>query len=178
MATVSPPSTESQIAVLLGKYTPEIEAQLRHARARLRAKFPRGHELVYDNYNALVFAISPSERTSEAFVSVAGYPKWVTLFFLHGARLDDPTGLLEGEGAQVRSIRLQHPVDILRRHVLFWLVLKQRQDLQSWRGHLQADRMQFVGTFVLGVRHGMALMLGLGRRALVLMHRAREPGGR
>ena len=112
MATVSPPSIESQIAVFLGKYTPEIEAQLRDARARLRAKFPRGHELVYDNYNALVFAISPSERTSEAFVSLAGYPKWVTLFFLHGARLDDPTRLLEGEGAQVRSIRLQSSLDI------------------------------------------------------------------
>lgn len=105
-------NNESQIDTFLGKYTPEIEAQLRDARSRLRALFPRGFELVFDNYNALVFAISPSERAPDAFVSVAGYPKWVTLFFLHGADLHDPAGLLEGQGKQVRSIRLRAPAEI------------------------------------------------------------------
>lgn len=103
---------EPQIDIFLGKYTPEIEAQLREARSRLRDLFPRGFELVFDNYNALVFAISPSERAPDAFVSVAGYPKWITLFFLHGAELHDPAGLLEGQGKQVRSIRLRAPADI------------------------------------------------------------------
>jgi hypothetical protein len=74
--------------------------------------FPRGFELVYDNYNALVFGISPTERTSDAFISVAGYPRWVTLFFLHGADLRDTHGLLEGQGKQVRSVRLREPKDI------------------------------------------------------------------
>jgi len=41
-----------------------------------------------------------------------GYPKWVTLFFLHGVDLHDPDGLLEGSGKQVRSIRLKTPADI------------------------------------------------------------------
>ena len=102
-------AVESQIAVFLGKYTPAIEALLREARTRLRAMFPRGFELVYDNYNALVFGISPTERTSDALLSVAGYPKWVTLYFLHGASLDDPNGLLEGQGKQVRGVRLRDP---------------------------------------------------------------------
>ena len=109
---MSKSSVESQIAVFLGKYTPVIEAQLREARSRLRALFPRGFELVYDNYNALVFGISPTERTPDAFLSVAGYPKWVTLFFLHGKGLVDPNGLLEGQGTQVRSIRLKNPAEI------------------------------------------------------------------
>ena len=72
----------------------------------LRALFPRGYELVFDNYNALVFGISPTERAAGAFVSVAGYPRWVTLFFLRGAELEDPHGLLKGTGKQVRGIRL------------------------------------------------------------------------
>lgn len=110
--TASAPSTESRIEALLAKYSPEVAAQLGSARARLRARFPRGHELVYDNYNALVFAISPTGRTSDAFVSIAGYPRWVTLFFLHGKQLADPQGLLEGQGKQVRSIRLAGPADI------------------------------------------------------------------
>jgi hypothetical protein len=101
-----------EIAGLLAKYTPAIEKQLRQARIRLRRCFPRGFELVYDNYNALVFGISPTERTPDAFISVAGYPSWVTLFFLHGAKLRDPDGLLEGQGKQVRSIRLRDPKQI------------------------------------------------------------------
>ncbi len=51
-------SIESQLAGFLEKYDPEIESQLREARTRLRAMFPRGFELVFDNHNALVFAIS------------------------------------------------------------------------------------------------------------------------
>ena len=105
-------TAESQIAEFLAKYAPAIQADLREARGRLRALFPRGFELVYDNYNALVFGISPTERTSDAFLSIAGYPRWVTLFFLHGTKLEDPTGLLEGQGKQVRRIRLGRPSDI------------------------------------------------------------------
>jgi hypothetical protein len=106
--------TAAQIGKLVAKYSPEVAAQLRKARAQLRTHFPRGFELVFDNYNALVFAISPSEKTSEAFISVAAYPRWVTLFFLHGAKLRDPKGLLEGSGKQVRSIRLETPADITK----------------------------------------------------------------
>ncbi len=100
------PDPEPQIAAFLAKYTPAIEAQLIDARQRLRAFFPRGFELVFDNYNALVFGFSPTERAPDAFISVAGYPRWVTLFFLNGVALNDPNGLLEGDGKQVRSIRL------------------------------------------------------------------------
>ena len=109
---MSSTDTESQIAGFLAKYTPAIEAQLVDARARLRAFFPRGFELVFDNYNALVFGISPTESSRDSFVSVAGYPKWITLFFLYGADLHDPTGRLEGEGKQVRGIRLKSPEEI------------------------------------------------------------------
>src|SRR6185369_9049280 len=105
-------AVESQISTFLRKYTPAVEAQLRDVRTRFRAMFPRGFELVYDNYNALVFGISPTERTSDAFISVAGYPRWITLFFLYGADLRDPHGLLEGQGKQVRGVRLTEPKTI------------------------------------------------------------------
>jgi len=100
---------ELQIASFLAKFSPSMEAQLKEARQRLRAFFPRGFELVFDNYNALVFGISSTERASDAFISIAGYPKWVTLFFLNGTALNDPHRLLEGQGKQVRSIRLTNP---------------------------------------------------------------------
>ncbi|MCK9684847.1 DUF1801 domain-containing protein [Scleromatobacter humisilvae] len=105
-------ATERRIAGFMAKYTPAIAAQLRDARQRLRAHFPRGVEMVFDNYNALVFGIGPTDHTRESFISIAGYPKWVTLFFLDGASLHDPDGLLEGEGKQVRGIRLKTPADM------------------------------------------------------------------
>lgn len=99
-------TANTRVEEFLAKYTPQIAAELRAARRALSAQVPRGYELVYDNYNALVFALSPTERTSDALISVAGYPRWVTLFFLHGASLPDPEGLLSGDGTSVRSIRL------------------------------------------------------------------------
>jgi hypothetical protein len=110
-------AVESQIDAFLAKYTPEIEATLRAARARLRAAFPRGVEMVFDNYNALVFGIGPTERSTDAFISIAGYPRWVTLFFLHGAALDDPAGVLEGTGSQVRGVRIARPETLDRPEV-------------------------------------------------------------
>ena len=100
---------EAEIASFLGKYTPELRRTFAAARVKMRVLFPRGFELVYDNYNALVFGYSATERASAALVSIAGYPKWVTLFFLKGSVLADPTRRLEGSGKTVRGIRLASP---------------------------------------------------------------------
>ena len=103
---------ERRIAAFVDRYTPAIAAQLRDARQRLRARFPRGVEMVFDNYNALVFGFGPTGKSRDSFISVAGYPRWVTLFFLDGAGLLDPEGLLEGDGKQVRGVRLKTPADL------------------------------------------------------------------
>lgn len=102
----------SEISSFIDRYLPEIAAAIGECRTRLHALIPRGYELVYDNYNALVFGFGPTERSSEAVLSIAAYPKWVTLFFLQGKSLDDPKKRLEGSGSQVRSIRLSAPSDL------------------------------------------------------------------
>nr|WP_255719298.1 DUF1801 domain-containing protein [Pelomonas sp. P8] len=55
-----------------------------------------------------------ANKASASLVSIAAYPRWVTLFFLYGKGLPDPDGLLEGEGVRVRSIRLTSPDDLDR----------------------------------------------------------------
>lgn len=95
----------------------KIESKLRDARENLRRMFPKGHDLVYENSDALVFAFSPKGKTSEAFVSVAGYPTWVTLFFGNGVHQKDADGLLEGKCKAVRTIRLGSPGDLEQREV-------------------------------------------------------------
>lgn len=93
----------------IAKYSPEIASQLRSARKVVSGYFPTGFELVYDNYNALAIGYGPSDRAGQVVVSVAAYPKWVTLFFLNGKGLPDPEKLLQGKGSRVRSIRLSPP---------------------------------------------------------------------
>ena len=78
----------------------------------MRRIVPGGTEFVYDNYNALVFGYGSSDRPSEAVLSLAIMPRWVTLCFLKGAKLRDPEKLLRGSGNIVRNIRLSSPAHI------------------------------------------------------------------
>jgi hypothetical protein len=104
-------SDEEQIEQFLSKYTPEMMAAGKAARARMRKRIPGGVEFVYDNYNALVFGFGPNERPSDAILSLALMPKWVTLCFLKGAKLADPKKLLRGSGSTVRNVRLESLTD-------------------------------------------------------------------
>jgi hypothetical protein len=103
-SSATPPS--AQLSRFMARFAPEVVAVAKQARARLRRQMPAANELVYDNYNALVIGFGPTERASDAVVSLALYPRWVTLFFLDGTMLPDPLGLLRGSGSRVRSIRL------------------------------------------------------------------------
>jgi len=97
---------EAQLEVFLGRYIPGVAAIGRGAVRQLRARLPGCDVLVYDNYQALAVGFSPDGKTGSAFVSVALYPRWVNLFFLQGAQLKDPEGLLQGAGSIVRHMRL------------------------------------------------------------------------
>ena len=105
-------SEAKQIESFLAKYTPEMVRAGKQSRARMRDLLPGGIEFVYDNYNALVFGYGPDERPSDAVLSVALMPRWVTLCFLKGAKLSDPKKLLRGSGNIVRNIHLTSPAQI------------------------------------------------------------------
>ena len=94
------------VARFIAKFDAPIVRLARAARTRLRRRFPTAVELVYDNYNALAMGLSPNERTSEAFVSLAVFARGVNLYFVHGKKLPDPRGLLQGSGNQGRFVRL------------------------------------------------------------------------
>lgn len=104
--------SKAQLNTFIGRYSPEVAADARRALAFLENRMPAATRLVYDNYNALVVGFGPSEKSSQAILSIALYPRYVRLFFLRGVDLPDPSGLLEGDGSQVRSIKLR-PISIL-----------------------------------------------------------------
>jgi hypothetical protein len=101
-----------QLAGFIARFDPKIAKLVRDARMRLRRRFPTAVELVYDNYNALAIGLGPTERASDAFVSLVVYARGVSLYFIQGARLADPKGLLEGKGNQGRFIRLEDPATV------------------------------------------------------------------
>ena len=112
-----PKSSEARLEEFIDKYTPEIAALMRACRAKMQAMVPGAVELVYDNYNALVIGFGPSERASEAPLSIAAYPWWVNLFFLDGVGLPDPKKILKGNGKVVRNITVKDAGELDRPEV-------------------------------------------------------------
>jgi hypothetical protein len=99
-------SAGEQLDRFLDAFTPEVAEVARKALAKLRKRLPHAIELIYDNYNALAIGFAPNERASDGIFSIAVYSTHANFFFLQGAKLPDPDGLLQGEGAVVRHIRL------------------------------------------------------------------------
>lgn len=66
---------------------------------------------------ALVFWYSITGKMSDAFVQVVVYPKGVNLMFNRGAELEDPDGVLVGDGKIIRHIKVRRPEDLKNRHL-------------------------------------------------------------
>lgn len=97
---------QAQLEEFIDRYSPKVASDARRALSFLNERLSGATRLVYDNYNALVVGFGTSDRVGDIILSIALYPRYVTLFFLKGTLLADPDGLLEGSGATVRSVRL------------------------------------------------------------------------
>jgi Domain of unknown function (DU1801) len=97
---------EQQVRGFIAKFEPRHQTLIRAVRRALRQRLPTAFEMAYDNYNFFVLGYGPTERPSDAIVSIAAGANGVGLCFIHGARLPDPHGLLLGSGNQTRFIRL------------------------------------------------------------------------
>jgi hypothetical protein len=99
-----PMSPQAQLETFLDRYDPAIAALGRALIQKIATLAPGASINVYDNYNYLAVGFGATDRASDTIVSVALYPRWVRLFFMRGAELDDPEGLLEGKGPLIRSL--------------------------------------------------------------------------
>jgi hypothetical protein len=101
------------LAGFMAKYTPSMVKEGRAALARMRKLVPGAVQFVYDNWNGLVVGFGPTERPSEAVVSIIMLPDHVSLCFIQDApNLPDPQRLLKGSGNVVRHIRLSSARDL------------------------------------------------------------------
>jgi hypothetical protein len=102
-----------QLAGFIAKFMPSIAKEARAALARMRTLTPGATELVYDNWNGLVIGFGPTERPSDAVVSILIVRDHLSLCFIQdGPSLPDPQGLLKGKGNVVRHMRLASARDL------------------------------------------------------------------
>lgn len=113
-ASSSAVSADAQLKGFIAKFSAKDQQLIRAVRKVMRNRFPTAFELVWDNYNFFVIGYSPTERPSDAVLSIAARANGVGLCFIRGAKLPDPTKLLSGSGNQTRFIRLESAETLAR----------------------------------------------------------------
>lgn len=81
--------------------------------------YPKANELIYDNYNALAFGWSPTDRLGHTFCSIAvgRTSKNVHFGFYWGNEISDPEKLLLGKGNQYRYILVTNKTDFPQTYI-------------------------------------------------------------
>lgn len=109
---------EQQLRAFIAKFAPVRQRLIRALRKTLRQHLPTANELVYDNYNFLVIAYCPTEKTGDSYFSLGADRNGANLFFGYtGTKLADPHHLLQGTGTSNRFLRLDDAAALARPEV-------------------------------------------------------------
>jgi hypothetical protein len=102
-AATGRPAPERERAALLAEHTAQVAAAAAWLREVVLGALPDAHEVVYRGWHGLGY-----HHPAAGYVC-AVFPRAddVLLGFEHGVLLDDPHGLLSGEGRTVRYVRVQ-----------------------------------------------------------------------
>ena len=76
--------------------------------------YPTANEIIYDNYNALAFGWTITERLGSTFctIAVGRSSHNIHLGFYDGSKLSDPDKILLGQGNQYRYILIKKKSDL------------------------------------------------------------------
>jgi hypothetical protein len=109
MNEIPPPS--EQLIEYLSPYDVRVGELALRLREIVISEAPDATEIVFRSY-AVSIIFSYTEKWTGGFCYIGVATKHVNLGFLEGARLDDPDGVLEGEGKQMRHIKIKKPEDL------------------------------------------------------------------
>ncbi len=81
--------------------------------------YPDANELIYDNYNALAFGWSPTDRLGHTFCSIAIGRSTMNIHFgfYWGSEITDPDKILLGKGNQYRYILVKNKNDFPKAYI-------------------------------------------------------------
>jgi hypothetical protein len=79
--------------------------------------YPESNELIYDNYNAVAFGWSPTDKAGDVFCSIAVCSDHVNFGFNRGVDIPDTQKLLLGNGSLYRFIRVREKEDFPEEYI-------------------------------------------------------------
>ncbi|CAN5427452.1 hypothetical protein BH09BAC6_BH09BAC6_04100 [soil metagenome] len=99
-----PKEEKTDLLRFLAPFSAEIQNRVLWLRDFVWDRYPQANELIYDNYNALAFGWSPTEKVGHTFCSIAvgRTSNKVHFGFYWGSEIADPEKLLIGNGKQYR----------------------------------------------------------------------------
>lgn len=103
----------------LKPFDPEITELVLWLRGFVWDMYPTANELIYDNYNALAFGWSPTEKLGHTFCSIAvgRTSKNIHFGFYWGNEIADPKKLLIGQGNQYRYTLVKSKKDFPKAYI-------------------------------------------------------------
>ena len=106
--------------IFLDPFSDEIKELVLWLREFVWDLYPNANELIYDNYNALAFGWSPTDKVGHTFCSIAvgRSSKNVHFGFYWGSELSDPENKLLGNGNQYRYILVKNKKDFPSTYII------------------------------------------------------------
>jgi len=106
-----PKETVEDLVKFLIPYPNHVKAAALGLREFVWDLYPETNELIYDNYNAVAFGWSPTDKAGDVFCSIAVFGDYVNFGFNRGVDFPDPYKILKGDGSQYRYIRVKEKED-------------------------------------------------------------------
>jgi hypothetical protein len=92
-------------------YPDQVKAAALWLREFVWDLYPETNELIYDNYNAVAFGWSLTDKAGDVFCSIAVASDHVNFGFNRGVDIADPDKILLGNGTQYRYIQVREKDD-------------------------------------------------------------------
>ncbi len=108
-----PKETVKDLEKFLTPFSGEVKEIVWWLREFVWNLYPDCNELIYDNYNALAFGWSPSDKVGDTFCSIAVGRTTMNIHFgfYWGSKIADPRKILLGQGNQYRYILVKNKKD-------------------------------------------------------------------
>src|SRR5215212_11647795 len=109
----------NELKKFLSVFTKEQQQTALWLREYMWKQYPDCNELIYDNYNALAFGWSPTDRVVHTFCnrSVGRTSKNIHFGFYWGSEIADPEKKLIGEGNQYRYLLVKSKANFPKAYI-------------------------------------------------------------
>jgi len=102
-----PKEEVADLVKFLLPYPDKVKAAALWLREFVWDLYPDSNELIYDNYNAVAFGWSLTDKVWDVFCSIAAVGDHVNFGFNWGVNIADPKKILLGNGKQYRYIQVR-----------------------------------------------------------------------